>query len=315
MRTNIGNQTKSFTKALVRTAVALAAGLLITTGARAESATIIAVENPALVSSFTLNFTGFGVTTSGLIASTDIAFEVDPDQGTARFVQYFQHVAALTLPGGFDTGDLIIEIVDGSSFGTYNELTKEFNTEELYVIHFTGDLSAFGIESPVILPSTSRGFVTIGTESGGEINLSWEGDGVLANPNPNDPNPFIEFEYTCDVATTFTAAPVNRVRLALVPEVINLDLRKGVEHNLVAKLMAAVDGLNRNRDFMASNMLNAFNSTVSALSGRQILLEDADQLITGSNNIIDSITNNVSASTQLTPLTVQTRSLFRRGAK
>jgi hypothetical protein len=237
-----------------------------------------------------LNFGGFGIVASALIASTDIAMEVDPDAGTARFVQYYQQVGALTLPGGFSTGDLTIEVVEGSSFGTYNELTSEFVTEEFYAIHFTGDLSAFGLESPVYLPSTSRGFVTMNADSGGEINLSWQGEGVLADPA--DPNGVIEFEYTCDVATSFTAAPVSLVRLALVPDVINLDLRKGVEHNLVAKLMAAVDGLNRNRDFRASNMHNAFNSTVSALSGRQIMAEDADQLIEGSSAIIDLLGTN-----------------------
>jgi len=290
MRTNNGNQAGSFTKIWGRTAVALAAGLLIATGARAESTTIVAVENAELVSSFTLNFTGFGATSTGLIATTDIALEVDPDQGTARFAQYFQNVDALTLPGGFDTGDLTIEIVDGSSVGTYNELTHEFITEELYAIHFTGDLSAFDIVSPVILPSTSRGFVTIGTGVDGEINLAWEGGSQLTNPL--DPQTPLEFEYTCQVATKFTAEPVDRVRLALVPDVLNLELRKGVEHNLVAKLVAAVDGLNRNRDFMASNVLRAFNSTVSALSGRQIVAEDADQLIAGSNAILDSLGTN-----------------------
>lgn len=313
MRTNTWNLCGSGSKVFTRTTVALLAGVLFSSAVRAEPTTIVAAENPAVTSSFSLDFGLYGGVASARIASTDISFEVDPDLGTARFVEYYQQVAPLTLPGGISTGPLIIEIVDGSSVGTYDELTGEFNTEEIYAISFEADLSAFGFESPVLFPSTSNGFVTVNADIGGEINLAWAGSGELGNPA--DPTGVIPFEYTCNVATTFAAEAVDLVRLALLPQVLNLDLRPGVEDNLTAKLMAAVDALRRGNDRAASRMLNAFARTVSALSGRRIDAADAEDLIGTADAVITMLGGTISVRVQMFPTSEKNQGVRRAGSR
>ena len=162
--------------------------LMTTMGVQAETISMTAVADPAAPSSFTLDF-GAGLGRSvGHISFMDIELNVDPDTGSAQFVRYYQEVDALTLPGGISTGDMVIEIVANSSNGTYDELTGTVDTSDEYAIYFDGDLSAFGLQSPVILPSSSLGTVAVSASNGGTITLDWAGIGQLANPyDPNNP--------------------------------------------------------------------------------------------------------------------------------
>ncbi len=267
----------------------LAVVLLSGWPALAEPAILIAGNDPAVPSSFTLDFGEAGGIASARIATTDIALEVDPDRGTARFADYFQNVEPLLLPGGISTGNLTIEIVQGSSVGSYDELTGEFVTEDLYAIHFEGDLSALGLESPVILESTSSGVVTLNADLGSRIAMDWSGEGVLVNPF--DPLSLIEFSYTCRVSAAFDAEPASLLRLALVPQVVNLELPQGMERNLTAKLLGTVDNLSRGRERAALGTLGAFVHAVDAASGRRITEVEAEGLIDAADAIARILRN------------------------
>jgi len=189
---------------------AVFAGAMIAAAtAQAQVQVLTATEDPAKESSFTLTFTDFQLDSSANIISTDFDLEIDADAGTARFTSYLQEIEPLTLPGptqeGISTGDLTVRIVPGSSSGTYNPNTGEFSTSEQYEISFTGDLSAFGITSPVTLPSSSTG--TVVNQNGSRtIEMSWAGVGQLANPlQPGTP---LNFNYTCRVNTVYSVASV-----------------------------------------------------------------------------------------------------------
>lgn len=265
----------------------LVVGLLLGVTAQAEPTTLIAGSDPTLPSSFALDFGAQGGVSSANIAVTDIQFEVDADQGTARFVDYYQEVEPLALPGGYSTGSMTIEIVGESSIGWYDQLTGEFNTEDTYAIHFEGDLSAFGLESPVLLQSSSAGIVTVSPGSDGQVSMDWFGEGVLANPF--DPQQWLEFTYTCSVAAAFTPEPVTFVRLALVPDVLNLELPYGSERHLTAKLDVTVNHLDNGREWSAVRTLNAFTNSVAAMSGKHLDHADAEALIGSADAVADLI--------------------------
>jgi len=176
----------------------LAAAILSTTTAFAERSFLLAEQNQALQSSFTLDFgPEFGGPATTNITTTTYTLEVNEAAGAARFIDYYQTAEPLTLPGGANTGDLTITIVPGSSHGTYLP-DGAFATSELYAIAFTGDLSLYGLTSPVYLPGDSSGVVSNGDNS---ISSLWDGQGQL--PNPFDPGNFITFTYRCEVHTVF----------------------------------------------------------------------------------------------------------------
>ncbi|MEK7994435.1 MAG: PA14 domain-containing protein, partial [Planctomycetota bacterium] len=181
-------------------------------------------QAPTPASSFSLSFDfgAFVETSSARISQTDFALEIDADLGTAQFTTYQQSVDPLILPGGFNTGNIRVEVVPGSSRGDFDKLTGEFNTSELYAVHFDGDLSMFHLTSPVVLPSTSAGTVTLTALTGGSVIMAWAGTSQL--PNPFDLSTFIPFRYTCAVQAAFAPEPVTLLELALIPNVINLDL-------------------------------------------------------------------------------------------
>ncbi len=284
MRTNQRATREAFSRFATRTVSALAVSLAVGAAAQAKPVSVTAANDPAEASFFSLDFGGLGGVASGHIASTDIEFEVDADRGTARFVRYFQEVEPLILPGGFSTGNLTIEIVEGSSTGSFDQLSGEFQTEEFYEIHFEGDLSAFGLESPVFLPSASSGIVTLGTDTGGRIALDWLGEGELANPfDPDNP---IEFTYTCTVRAAFDPDPVTLVRLTLIPEVLKLELSRRTEKRLTKRLSHAVEQLKRGLDGDAARTLKAFTGNVERLSRRDITKTEAHVLINAANAIM-----------------------------
>lgn len=185
-----------------RTALCLAAITALAPLAIADGVKLLAQTDPDNPGSFVLEFTDFGYVASAIITSTEYELEVDADAGTARFLDYYQTAEALELPGGFDTGPLQIGIVPFSSSGTYDSGTGQFTTSEFYVIEFTGDLSAFGLTSPVYLPGASGGTVTFDGSASGHIASTWDGEGTLNNPS--DPNNPLDFTYACQVGTEFT---------------------------------------------------------------------------------------------------------------
>ena len=86
----------------------------------ASPLSIVTNEDPAEPGAFTLDFGDLGVAARGNITSTNYELNIDTVQGTAHFVSYLQHVEPLTLPGGFSTGDITVQIVDGSSSGSFD---------------------------------------------------------------------------------------------------------------------------------------------------------------------------------------------------
>lgn len=169
--------------------------------AMAAPGTLVCVGGADSNSEFTLDFPIFGADTAR-INQTEYDLVLDPISGEARIIYYFQHVDSLTLPGGFETGDLTIAVLPGTSSGAFDSATGEFNTNETYAIFFTGDLSAFGLTSPVYLPGASSGTLTdSGAGETGTVQMRWNGAGAL--PDPTNPGSFIPFNYECRVNTDF----------------------------------------------------------------------------------------------------------------
>ncbi len=261
----------------VRAFVAGAACLVMTAAVQAQPVTLLAQQDQSQVSSFTFDFGEFGGVASARITDTDLAIDVDTGIGSAEFVEYSQQVDPITLPGGISTGNLQIEIVPGTSSGTFDALTGEFATTELYAIHFDGDLSAYQLESPVYLEGNSMGSVALTTDLGGSVALEWSGSGELVNPY--DPNSSISFSYTCSLAAGFPAEPVAMVGLGLIPEVTRLELSTALENSLISRLDAALYYSMGNNNKSAVNALGAFINKVDAQSGKRISEAEADFLI------------------------------------
>ncbi len=267
---------------------AIAAGMmtvccLSAAPAWAKPFSLLTREDPAQVSAFTLNFGELGGVSSASIARTDYELELDAPLGLARFANYRQEVRPLTLPGGFSTGNIIVEVVAGSSQGSFDPRTGQFTTSELYAVYFEGDLSAYGLTSPVILPSTSAGAVAISPETGGTIRMAWVGQGELADPF--DPNSRVSFTYTCDVNTVFVAEPHLLVRLDLVPDVLDLELPMRLEDDLVTKLERAAARLDEDNATAGVHILHSFVRTVQR--SLRIPEEQAVELIAKAQQIME----------------------------
>jgi len=186
---------------LNRSAMALvvAAGLAVS-HATGASRLLTTVEDSEEQTAFTLDFPDLGITSSSRVIATRFNLEIDDETNTARFTEYFQLVESLTLPLGITTGPITVRIV--SSEGAYSPSNQEFETVDLYEISFTNDLSAFGFESPVVIPSRSRGTVAGGAASARSVGMVWRGTGELANSsNPDEP---FKYTYTCESKTVVT---------------------------------------------------------------------------------------------------------------
>jgi len=177
-------------------------GLLTVGQAVAAPETLKARLDTSQESFFTLDFGAFGGERDALLTNTKFQLELDAEANTARFVKYEQNIAPISLPDGaggeVSTGDIRVEIVPGTSTGVYDADTGEFVTSETYAVHFDGDLSAFGIASPVLLPSESSGVVTFNNNLAGSIAMTWFGNGTLGG--------FLPFNYACTVNTLFRVA-------------------------------------------------------------------------------------------------------------
>jgi hypothetical protein len=259
-----------------RAGAVLVVGLLACAAARAETVSLSATGDPDVPSYFTLDFGDAGGVSSGHIAATELAVEINADRSTARFARYYQEVEPLTLPGGYSTGNLTIETVGEPSDGTFDLRTGQLVTLETYAIHFEGDLSAFGLESPVILESASTGYLSLDTDTGGHFSLEWTGTGELANPS--DPGMSIVFSYFCTVNATFPLEPAAIIRLGLVPEVLKLALPPGIEKSLLHKLTGAAHQVEWGNPGSAAGKLRAFVNAVNALARRQLSAGEAEFL-------------------------------------
>ncbi|MCH7812577.1 MAG: hypothetical protein IID40_01020 [Planctomycetes bacterium] len=268
-------------------AAALAVGLLVATPAVAATVTVDNEQDPNQVSSFTLDFGDPSLVTTALITQTDYTIELATDILEAYFVNYQQDVDPLILPGEFSTGAIHIEIVDGSSVGTIDLLNREFATADLYAIHFEGDLSAFGLESPVLLPGASTGTISFDADGKGYISMAWDGQSELQNPG--DPSQPIVFTYTCAVNTTFAPAALPVLSLDLVPELLNLELVLGVERRLNNVLESAQRKLEQDQPEVAQKKLGHFIRMVDRLRGDQLSDEEADRLIDKADTVVELI--------------------------
>lgn len=189
---------------MTRVAIGVAVSAIAASSASADCRRLVGVNDPTQPNAFTLTFDeAYGGTRVANITQSQITLEIC-DDGTARFVDYYQECDSLTLPGGFETGALTILISD-SQPQNWNPSTGEFTTSDLYAIHFEGDLSAFGIGSPFVLPGSSGGVVTFDAPTTGRIGMNWEGGAAL--PNPFDPTQFIPFTYSCQVNLSFEVDP------------------------------------------------------------------------------------------------------------
>lgn len=249
-----------------------------------RSLAIATTENPGNPGAFTLDFGDLGFSARGNITTTNYELSVDPIQGTARFVSYLQHVEPLTLPGGISTGDITVEIVEGSSHGTYDPFTRTFSTSEMYAVSFTEDLSPFGLSSPVLLPSSSAGDLVLDPLTGGQVSMDWNGVGQLGNPQ--DPSSPFTFTYTCASNTVFPSTPESAVGLALIPGVVDLHLPQAIELELVALLDEALRFIQQGKSAAAVKDLRGFIVKVNVLKGRLLSNEDADGLVAAATQTI-----------------------------
>jgi len=166
----------------------------------AEPIYLAATADPGAPNTFSLDFGVFGGVSSASISRTDYALELDSEARTARFVDYRQEVAPLLLPGGISTGAIFVTITESGS-GTVDESAGAFTTDDLYAVYFEGDLSAYQLKSPVLLPGASTGTVYFHDAESGTISMEWTGQGQLLNPfDPKNP---IAFFYVCRVNTEF----------------------------------------------------------------------------------------------------------------
>lgn len=175
------------------TAFVVLAGLSAAPAMAQDAKTVFGYEDSDFETSFSLTFPDLGITSSSKVFYTRFKMDIDESAGTARFTSYEQEIEPLILPLGISTGTLRVQIQN--SEGSYNTFTDTFVTNDDYNITFTNDLTAFGFESPVVLPAVSEGRVT--TEANGDrfIEMEWQGDGELANSeNPSEP---YKFTYTC----------------------------------------------------------------------------------------------------------------------
>lgn len=298
-------------KLLVRGTAALVLAALLSGGrASAEPVALVATQAPTPASSFILDFGPYGGVASANISQTDFSLEIDASVEMARFVQYKQFVEPLTLPGGISTGNIRVEVVPGTSTGTLNVLTGAFTTEELYAVHFDGDLSAYDLTSPVFLPSASAGTLKLSALTGGDVVMAWAGTSQLTNPF--DPSTQISFDYTCAVRASFSPEPVSLLQLALIPNVLNLELPRGIETNLTNKLDQALSDVNAGLEDQAVGSMDKFIRKVESLRGRKISDADADTLVSDAEGTISLLEAGITSASQPTLGTVKGQARYGR---
>ena len=207
------------------------------TAANAEVRILSAESDPSKPNYFTVNFPPeLGGPQTADIVRTVFAISVDPDAESASILSWYQQVNPLLL-GGVDTGNILVTLADDSN-GRFSQQDNmgEFITEEVYAVHFEGDLSQFGLESPFIVPSSSSGTVEFDGNGGGTISMDWGGEGQIGD---------FTFTYACAVNATFDQAidcnQVKKVSAKCRPNrvVAKAKTRNGVADGSLVVLQAA----------------------------------------------------------------------------
>lgn len=238
---------------------------------------VAAGQDPTQESSFAIDFGGFGGVSNALIARTNFELEIDTAAGTARFNRYDQDIDPLMLPGGISTGNIRVEVVPNSSTGTFNPGTGEFVTSEVYAIHFDGDLSAYGLTSPVLLPSTSAGVANAASSWVGFVTMNWAGASQLNNPF--DPSSLIDFSYVCSLFMSFSINDSTFIGLEMIPKVMSYGLAPNIESALVDVLNLALTDLAADNKDRAVRDLYVFMLKVARLRGTELTDAQAESLI------------------------------------
>jgi len=208
-----------------------------------------ALQDQRVESSFALDFgPGGGGVASARISDTAFELEIDGLNQTARFVNYNQNIAAILLPGGLDTGAIHVEVVPNSSSGTYNRTTGEFTTSELYSIEFEGNLEAFGLVSPVVLPSQSVGIVDMEAGTIGRVTMNWAGTTNV---------PF-DISYICTLFASFASTPASFVEVDMMQLLLNADMSEALRDTLKSYLELTIGYFNAANNRAAADCLRSF---------------------------------------------------------
>ncbi len=264
-------------------AFAMLVACAVTSHAAAAPIRVLARQDQSVESSFALDFGAQGGVASASISRTDFELEIDGLDGTARFLSYDQDIDALTLPGNLSTGAIRVQIVPDSSTGSYNRTTGAFVTNELYNIEFDGDLSAYGLVSPVILPSQSVGIVDVESMTVGNVTMNWAGS------NLNNPSIPLDFSYICTLFASFSVNAASFIEVEMVPLVSSMTISPELESTLMAYLNSAVAFLNADNARSASNATSSLRTFILKTQragatnfvngGAQILVTTANQAI------------------------------------
>lgn len=272
------NRAKAAGSARMRSSATFVAAMacLVTVGqAVAAPQTLSARLDTSQVSFFTLDFGEYGGERAALLSNTTFRLEIDADLQSARFLSYEQEIDPIMLPDGaggdISTGNIRVEVVPGTSSGVFDRSTGEFTTSETYAVYFEGDLSAFGIESPVLLPSESNGTIAFNRAAAGSIGMQWFGSGVLAN--------FLPFHYACTVNTLFRTFEVAIVRPTIIDPV-------GLIGGFGERLAMAQQAFDLGYVDSALEQLDAFIVDVKLERGASLSEGVADALIDSANEMI-----------------------------
>lgn len=249
--------------------------------AGAQSFNLSASNHSDVPSFFTLDF-GPGIPHAvANISSTDYVLNINSTLGTARFVSYHQEIEPLILPGGISTGDITVDVVPGTSVGTFNHNTGEFNTTETYRIHFTGNLAPLGLVSPVDLPGDSAGTITFLPGRTGDIHSEWIGSTLIGAPGFQFP-----VNYACTVNTHFEPSLAQADLLDLVAAVSLAPVGPRVGNVLTGLLTNALDAQDAGDLAAASAAVTSFVRTVK--SARGLIAHDvAARLIVGAGEVLN----------------------------
>lgn len=146
--------------------------------------------------------------------------------------------------------------------------------------------------SPTSSPSSSSGYYDAGTTVAlsanavpGYIFIGWQVDGTDQSLFANTAS--VTMNGPHDGTAVYKTPPQALQNLITLKE--SMDLPHGLTTSLDAKLNAASDSLNLGDSNTAKNQLNAFIHEVNAQAGKKITQDQANQLMSGAQNIVNSI--------------------------
>jgi hypothetical protein len=90
---------------------------------------------------------------------------------------------------------------------------------------------------------------------------------------------------------TWTIVTPSEATQELIEDVEALNLERGIENSLIARLNSTIRSLENGNVRAAINSLQAFINTVEAQAGNNIPQEDADKLISSAQSIIDALSS------------------------